>query len=350
MSPSYDSASSILLCSEDNSSMMGFDEDADGAVEESLFNGKLCFYGDPMTGLFPKPTEESLGLLLGNECEHRPREDYLERLRSGSLDLSVRREAVDWILKVHAHYSFGPLSAYLSVNYLDRFLSLYEIPQGKAWMTQLLSVACLSLAAKMDETEVPLSLDLQVGECKYVFEARTIQRMELLVLSTLKWRMQSVTPFSFIDYFLHHANGGESRPKLLISRSVELTLSTIRAIEFLEFRPSEVAAAVAISVTGEVQAMDMDMALSNCIHVQKERMMKCCGVMKDMGLIRDNEREVKSGNGMASTSVPQSPIGVLEANTCLSYKSDYTTTVGSQQASSQTSPAKKRKTNSLSNS
>lgn len=30
-------------------------------------------------------------------------------------------------------------------------------------MSQLLSVACLSLAAKMEETEVPLSLDLQVS-------------------------------------------------------------------------------------------------------------------------------------------------------------------------------------------
>jgi hypothetical protein len=31
-------------------------------------------------------------------------------------------------------------------------------------MTQLLSVACLSLAAKMEETYVPPSLDLQVRE------------------------------------------------------------------------------------------------------------------------------------------------------------------------------------------
>lgn len=29
-------------------------------------------------------------------------------------------------------------------------------------MTQLLSVACLSLAVKMEETEIPLPLDLQV--------------------------------------------------------------------------------------------------------------------------------------------------------------------------------------------
>ena len=33
-----------------------------------------------------------------------------------------------------------------------------------------------------------------------MFEAKTIQRMENLVLSTLQWRMNPVTPVSFLDY------------------------------------------------------------------------------------------------------------------------------------------------------
>lgn len=41
-------------------------------------------------------------------------------------------------------------------------LMLMCLQKGKAWMMQLLAVACVSLAAKMDETEVPLCLDLQV--------------------------------------------------------------------------------------------------------------------------------------------------------------------------------------------
>lgn len=41
----------------------------------------------------------------------------------------------------------------------------------------------------------------QGEESNYVFEAKTIQRMELLVLSTLEWKMNPVTPLSFIDYF-----------------------------------------------------------------------------------------------------------------------------------------------------
>ncbi|RWW77690.1 hypothetical protein BHE74_00014126 [Ensete ventricosum] len=117
-------------------------------------------------------SDECIGLLVEKEPEHMPRDDYAERLRSGALDLSIRRDAIDWIWRVHAHYNFGPVSACLAINYLDRFLSAYELPQGKAWMTQLLSVACLSLAAKLEETEVPLSLDRQVGAAKYVFEAR----------------------------------------------------------------------------------------------------------------------------------------------------------------------------------
>jgi cyclin D3 len=41
-----------------------------------------------------------------------------------------------------------------------------------------------------------------VEDTKYLFEAKTIQRMELLVLSTLKWKMHPVTPLSFLDHII----------------------------------------------------------------------------------------------------------------------------------------------------
>ncbi|XP_058096994.1 cyclin-D3-1-like isoform X2 [Magnolia sinica] len=344
MAPSYDCVGSSLLCPEDNNSILGFDDDGevdvDGGEDGHGYHQKQWFLGDFLTG-FPLQTDECLGLMVERECQHLPREDYLERLKSGVVGLSPRRDAVDWIRKVHAHYSFGPLSAYLSINYLDRFLSAYELP-GKAWMMQLLAIACLSLAAKMEETEVPLSLDLQVGESKFVFEARTIQRMELLVLSTLKWRMQAVTPFSFIDYFLQKINDDKPPPRSSICKSVQLILGTIRGgIEFLEFRPSEVAAAVAITVSGETQTVDFNKAVSCCIHVEKDRVLRCYELIQEMGIV---SRPVKGVNG-PSTSVPQSPIGVLDA-ACLSYKSDETTVV-SRANSVPTSASKRRRLNRL---
>lgn len=76
--------------------------------------------------------------------------------------LMARQEAVEWILKVIAHYGFSTLTAILAINYLDRFLSSFHLQGEKPWMIQLLSVTCLSLAAKVEEIHVPLLLDLQV--------------------------------------------------------------------------------------------------------------------------------------------------------------------------------------------
>jgi cyclin D3 len=42
----------------------------------------------------------------------------------------------------------------------------------------------------------------KVQDTKYVFEAKTIQRMELLILSTLKWKMHPITPHSFLDHII----------------------------------------------------------------------------------------------------------------------------------------------------
>ncbi|KAJ4827418.1 hypothetical protein Tsubulata_034307 [Turnera subulata] len=347
MAPSFDCAASSLLCAEDNESIFD-DNECSGAVVEEFeaawhhrdhrircqdrgFDG-----GDG--GLLTAPSEECLALMIEKESRHLPSTDYLQRLRTGDLDLGDRKEAADWIGKVHAHFGFGPLCAYLSINYLDRFLSSYELPKGKAWMMQLLAVACLSLAAKMEEPEVPLSLDLQVGDSKFVFEARTIQRMELLVLSTLSWRMQSITPFSFIDHFLNKINNGQTPPRPLILQSVHLILSTIKGIDFLEFRPSEIAAAVAIAVMGESKAVNAEQAISALTqYVQKERVMKCVHLIHDLSLIGGSVK----GASASLLSVPRSPIGVLDA-ACLSYRSD-DTTAGSCTNSSQSTPDTKRR-------
>lgn len=78
---------------------------------------------------------------------------------------------------------------------------------------------------------------IQVADPKFVFESKTIKRMELLVLSTLKWRMQACTPCSFIDYFLRKINDVHMLPSgSLINRSIQIILITMKGIDFLEFR------------------------------------------------------------------------------------------------------------------
>ncbi|KAJ8551148.1 hypothetical protein K7X08_000518 [Anisodus acutangulus] len=357
MAPNMEFAVSSLLCAEDNNSIFYNEEDdvvGFEFVEETRWyprnhrnggqqNRRIYGVEESLTIGLPLQSDECLSLMIKRECEHMPVGDYLDRLRNGDLDSGVRDEILEWIAKVHSHFNFGPVCAYLAVNYLDRFLSAYDLPKGKEWMMQLLGVTCLSLAAKMEETEVPMSLDLQGGDGKFVFEAKTIQRMELLVLSTLKWRMQAITPFSFIDYFLKKINGDQNASRSSINKSVQLILSTLKGIHFLEFKPSVIAAAVAISFAVKTEAVDSEKALSALVqHVQKDKVMKCAEFIQDSSLPNDFVKGLPSASPIPS--VPQSPIGVLDA-ACLSYRTDESGGVGSCANSSHNSPVKRRKLN-----
>ncbi|KAG8076847.1 hypothetical protein GUJ93_ZPchr0006g45447 [Zizania palustris] len=322
MAPSFDFAASILLCAEDNTAILDLDLDEDSEEISWVAGGDASLRALSMD--FPLQSDDCIEALLVREEEHLPMEGYFQRLllQPDGLDLAaVRSDAIDWIWKVHKHYKFGPLTAVLSVNYLDRFLSMYELPHWKTWMTQLLAVACLSLAAKMEETVVPHPLDLQVGDATFVFETRNIKRMELLVLNALKWRMQAVTPCSFIDYYLHKFNDGDVPSIPSFSCSVDLILSTCKVAEFLVFRPSEIAASVALVALEEHESSMLNRAGTCYNNLKKERVLACYEMIQD---------KIIMGNIIPKSVSPplytvlQSPIYVLDAAACVSEQSDDT--------------------------
>lgn len=108
--------------------------------------------------LFREEEEEELSSLLSKEELNLLYSDF----ENNPLLVKSRRDAVEWMLRVVRHYSFSSLTAVLAVNYLDRFMFKFEFKREKLWMIQLVSVSCLSLAAKMEEVHVPLLMDLQV--------------------------------------------------------------------------------------------------------------------------------------------------------------------------------------------
>ncbi|XP_048438863.1 cyclin-D3-2-like [Pyrus x bretschneideri] len=81
-------------------------------------------------------------------------------ISDGSL-MAARKEVVEWILSVKAHYGFSSLTVILAVNYFDRFIASRLFQRDKPWISQLVVVACFFLAAKVEETHVPLLLNLQ---------------------------------------------------------------------------------------------------------------------------------------------------------------------------------------------
>ncbi|CAN6204363.1 unnamed protein product [Urochloa humidicola] len=296
-----------LLCAEDaaavffgaaaagaGSTCTGADDDDDD------YDGCCCSAGEE------ESAAASIAELIGGEADYSPRPDYPDRLRSRSIDPATRAESVLWILKVQEYYGFLPLTAYLAVNYMDRFLSLHRLPQEDGWAMQLLAVTCLSLAAKMEETLVPSLLDLQVeGTSRYVFEPGTILRMELLVLTALNWRIRSVTPFTFIDFFACKVDPGGRHTRCLIARATQVILAAMHDIEFLDHCPSSMAAAAVLCATGETPSLESvspGAAVRWCIGLAEEAISSCYSLMQQL-VIGGNVRTRATGTTASAVSL-----------------------------------------------
>ncbi|XP_028806940.1 cyclin-D3-1 [Neltuma alba] len=276
-----------------------------------------CYLGcDTQTKLPPVLLEqdlfwddEELTSLLAKERENQ----LYTLLETNPLLSDARRECVEWILKVNAHYSFSVLTAVLAVNYLDRFLSHFQVQDGKPWMTHLAAVACLSLAAKVEEIHVPLLLDLQVEDSRYLFEAKTIKRMEILVLSTLEWKMNPVTPLSFLDYITRRLGLRDYLCWEFLRRCQGIILSVITDMRFMRYLPSVVATATMMHVVNGVEAglgMEYRNQLLGILGIDKDKVEECHELIMEF----TTEFQVKQSNKRAFGSLPGSPNGVMDAS------------------------------------
>jgi cyclin D1/2/4 len=67
------------------------------------------------------------------------------------------------VLQAAEYHNFGYYTSALAVNLLDRFMAAQPTSDEELWTLQLAAVACLSIAAKMEEGIMPADIaELQV--------------------------------------------------------------------------------------------------------------------------------------------------------------------------------------------
>ncbi|WOK92369.1 hypothetical protein Cni_G01060 [Canna indica] len=192
---------------------------------------------------------------------------------------------------------------------------------------QLLSVACVSVAAKMEETHVPLLLDLQILDPPFVFEPRTIRRMELLLASALRWRLRSVTPFDFLHLLAASPAVSALPPpsaSALLSCAAHIILSTHRVVDFLGYHPSVIAVASFLCAADEIadSSAGDNGDLSSCFDawVDKEVVNRCRQLLEEyvMDTCPFSRREKTVDRVRIRPEPPKSPVGVLDSAACVS--------------------------------
>ncbi|XP_047981326.1 cyclin-A1-4-like [Salvia hispanica] len=176
--------------------------------------------------------------LRASEAKKRPSASFMERVQK-DINPSMRSILVDWLIEVSEEYRLVPDTLYLTVNYIDRYLSGNVMDRQRL---QLLGVACMMIASKYEEICAP-----QVEEFCYItdntYVKEEVLQMESAVLNYLKFEMTAPTAKCFLRRFVRVAQGVNEAPLLQLECMANY-VAELSLLEYsmLSFAPSLIAA------------------------------------------------------------------------------------------------------------
>ncbi|KAL4608560.1 cyclin-A1-like [Arapaima gigas] len=172
--------------------------------------------------------------LRDSEVKHRAKPGYM--LKQPDITNSMRLILVDWLVEVGDEYNLSAETLYLTVNYLDRFLSCMSVLKSKL---QLVGTAAMLIAVKCEEVYPP-----DVEDFVYItdnsYTRKQLLQMEQLFLKVLAFDLSVPTPLQFLRQFLTIESLCSKTENLALYLA---ELSLLELDPFLQYLPSKVAAA-----------------------------------------------------------------------------------------------------------
>lgn len=167
-----------------------------------------------------------------------------------TLNSMMRAILVDWIVEVHQKFHLVPETLYLTVNIIDRYLSMVVVERK---LLQLVGVTALLLACKYEEIYPP-----EVKDCVYItdkaYGREQVLEMEAKMVKTLKFHLTVPTGFNFLTRFLNITSASETVKNLAYYYSERM----LQEYDSLKFRPSVLAAAAVTLALNNPNAVEID--------------------------------------------------------------------------------------------
>ncbi|KAK4789709.1 hypothetical protein SAY86_017013 [Trapa natans] len=117
------------------------------------------------------------------------------------LSEKMRMILVDWLVEIHRKFKLMPETLYLTINIIDRFLSVKPVPRREL---QLLGIGALLTASKYEEIWAPEVSDL-VMIADQAYSREQILAMEKTILGKLEWCLTVPTHYVFLVRFVKAA-------------------------------------------------------------------------------------------------------------------------------------------------
>ncbi|XP_037720768.1 G2/mitotic-specific cyclin-A [Drosophila subpulchrella] len=182
-----------------------------------------------------------------SEKKHRPKPMYMRRQKD--ISHNMRSILIDWLVEVSEEYKLDTETLYLSVFYLDRFLSLMAVVRSKL---QLVGTAAMYIAAKYEEIYPP-----EVGEFVFLtddsYTKTQVLRMEQVILKILSFDLCTPTAYVFINTYAVLCDMPE-RLKFLTLYISELSL--MEGETYLQYLPSVMSSA-SLALARHILGMEM---------------------------------------------------------------------------------------------
>ncbi|XP_077216420.1 cyclin-A3-1-like [Tasmannia lanceolata] len=174
------------------------------------------------------------------EQKRRPLPNFMEAVQT-DVTANMRAILVDWLVEVAEEFKLVTDTLYLTISYLDRFLSSHDLNRAKL---QLLGVSCMLIASKYEEISPPhveKFCDMTENTCT----KEEVVKMETDVLKHLNFEMGNPNVKTFLRRFTRAAQDNSKAPNLQLeflgNYLAELSLIDYGCVRFL---PSMVAASV----------------------------------------------------------------------------------------------------------
>eukprot|EP00249_Psilotum_nudum_P011730 c23349_g1_i2 orf=384-1925(+) len=215
-----------------------------------------------------------------NELKRRPKTDFMETIQQ-DINASMRGILIDWLVEVAEEYKLVSDTLYLTVSYIDRFLSGNVVNRQ---LLQLLGVSCMLVAAKYEEICSP-----QVEEFCYItdntYSREEVLEMERRVLRYLHFELTGPTTKSFLRRFIRAAQAGMKTPNLQLeflgNYLAELTLVEYSLLKYL---PSVIASAAVFmaKVTLDPTTRPWDATIQHYTGYRPSELKECVQAIHDL--------------------------------------------------------------------
>ncbi|XP_013410672.1 G1/S-specific cyclin-D2 [Lingula anatina] len=178
-----------------------------------------------------------LETLLRTEERYLPSASYFKCVQT-DIKPFMRKMVATWMLEVCEEQKCEEEVFPLSMNYLDRFLSIVNTRKNRL---QLLGAACMFLASKLKET-IPLTAEKIVIYTDNSISYQELLDLELLVLQKLKWDLSAVTPHDFLEQILSRLPIDREKATVMKRHAQTFIALCATDFKFAMYPPSMIAA------------------------------------------------------------------------------------------------------------